>query len=436
MLGRSLSDGDRLSDGSTDPSRDPVQVGVGNDGTDEAAHDLVQDAKRRAQEQEEARKQAEDKAQEAETRAQEQEEARKQAEDKAQEAETRAQEQEEAREQAEDKAQEAETRAQLADEKAQEADRARRSLLDIQASARQAQDATKAGISRKIALYDQWQSSSNRAIARKDLWTFASLATALLLGATALALVAGFAHWSWLAPGIVASMCVIGVFVAATVGIPYLHGPPRGLPEGARVCARGASAVRITRRPRFGRTATPQSNADPGVPESVSRSAAELLPIQLGCSIRRSVGLGCRNHPDRAGDGNTSKIAVAGVAGIGSALSGYIASTYLALHRQAGDQLRYFADQPIITSYIYEAERLAQRFEEGAIRNKMYQQLVSDILGVARRAQAEALKLLQRARRKRPRRNAGNPASRHRGTSLRRGVSTVPRVGIVRTCLI
>jgi hypothetical protein len=87
---------------------------------------------------------------------------------------------------------------------------------------------------------------------------------------------------------------------------------------------------------------------------------------------------------------DTSKIAVATVTAIGSALSGYIAATYLTLNRQAADQLKYFADQPLITSYVYEAERLVRRLPPPN-QESAYRQVLGELLRLTERAQNESL---------------------------------------------
>jgi chemotaxis protein histidine kinase CheA len=337
----------------------------------QAARQHAQEAQRRAEEEKAAREQAETEAQEAKIRAEEEKAAREQADIEVQEAQIRAEEEKAAREQAVAEAQEA---------------------REILQSARQAQDVARAGISRKFALYDQWQGSSHRALARGQLWTFVAIALAFVLTATALLIVAGLAPWPWLFPGIIASLCIVGALAAATVGIhtynehlaSYLRErefvPADAAHSGSRDDDRDLDELLRLNRAQM----QAYQSLSRGQQRSSFRSSLAALFVGLSVLV---VGIVLTVQVS----GDASKIAVAGVAAIGSALSGYIASTYLALHGQAGDQLRYFADQPIITSYIYEAERLAQRFAEGPARAKVYEQVVQDILEIAQRAQAEAL---------------------------------------------
>jgi hypothetical protein len=56
--------------------------------------------------------------------------------------------------------------------------------------------------------------------------------------------------------------------------------------------------------------------------------------------------------------GNTSKIILGGVAGLGTAFSAYIGATFLNAYHSALAQLNYYFSQPLINSYFLSAERI------------------------------------------------------------------------------
>jgi hypothetical protein len=56
--------------------------------------------------------------------------------------------------------------------------------------------------------------------------------------------------------------------------------------------------------------------------------------------------------------GNTSKIILGGVAGVGTAFSAYIGATFLNAYQSALAQLNYYFSQPLINSYFLSAERI------------------------------------------------------------------------------
>jgi uncharacterized membrane protein len=56
-----------------------------------------------------------------------------------------------------------------------------------------------------------------------------------------------------------------------------------------------------------------------------------------------------------------SQVAVGALTAVGSALSGYIAATYLRIYDRAQQQLNFYFEAPLIASYMLEAERLAPK---------------------------------------------------------------------------
>ncbi len=75
---------------------------------------------------------------------------------------------------------------------------------------------------------------------------------------------------------------------------------------------------------------------------------------------------------------NTAQAAVAGGLGaVGAALSGYIGSTFLAMYKQATDQLRLYFDQPVETLRLLAGERAALLLEDPERRSAALELIVS-----------------------------------------------------------
>ena len=76
----------------------------------------------------------------------------------------------------------------------------------------------------------------------------------------------------------------------------------------------------------------------------------------------------------------TAQVVIGGLAGIGSALSGYVAATFLQARRQSLSQLNYYFHQPLTTSYLLTAERLADKLDgNDATTHQMWNDLVTRI---------------------------------------------------------
>jgi hypothetical protein len=60
-----------------------------------------------------------------------------------------------------------------------------------------------------------------------------------------------------------------------------------------------------------------------------------------------------------ASDEAIAKVTTASLTGLGALLSGFLGKTFLDTYRSALDQLNYYFQQPLVTSYLISAERLA-----------------------------------------------------------------------------
>jgi hypothetical protein len=78
----------------------------------------------------------------------------------------------------------------------------------------------------------------------------------------------------------------------------------------------------------------------------------------------------------------TSKAVVGALAGIGSLLSGYIGRTFLRAEDRAMDQLNYYFQQPLVTSYMLAAERLTLKLTETK-RDNVLTTVVNQVLAAA-----------------------------------------------------
>jgi hypothetical protein len=83
-----------------------------------------------------------------------------------------------------------------------------------------------------------------------------------------------------------------------------------------------------------------------------------------------------------AGD-TASKLAVAGLTGIGGAISGYIGQTFRSMHQLAQRQLNFYYVEPLVTGYLLNAERLIEDSESQS-KDALYQELVDAVLDTAK----------------------------------------------------
>lgn len=79
----------------------------------------------------------------------------------------------------------------------------------------------------------------------------------------------------------------------------------------------------------------------------------------------------------------SARIGVAGLSAVGATLSGYIAHTFLRVYERAQDQLNFYFREPLVTSYLLAAERLAEKLE-GERRADAYAAMVGEIVRAVR----------------------------------------------------
>jgi hypothetical protein len=241
---------------------------------------------------------------------------------------------------------------------------------------------------RHAALYDEWQRSSARAKVRASLWVECFVATVCLLGAIALGTLTVTGELL-VAIGVPIAGCLLLAALAWATHALYRYHLELADWLGVRELTFEERDVPPEQRDldellRLNRMQMQQyQTLSRAQHRSSFRSSLTALFVGLATLVGGIVLILEVNN-------ETAKIALAGVTALGGALSGYIAKTYLALNSQAADQLRYFADQPLITSYIYEAERLVLGFK-GYKREAMYEKVIDEVLGVATRAQSGAL---------------------------------------------
>lgn len=80
-----------------------------------------------------------------------------------------------------------------------------------------------------------------------------------------------------------------------------------------------------------------------------------------------------------AANTGSAQLGVAGITAVGAAVSGYIARTFLRVYERAQDQLNFYFREPLVTSYLLAAERLAEKLE-GERRADAYAGMVREIV--------------------------------------------------------
>lgn len=84
---------------------------------------------------------------------------------------------------------------------------------------------------------------------------------------------------------------------------------------------------------------------------------------------------------------STSKIVVGALASLGSILSGYISQTFLKAQAQARKQLNYYFHQPLVTSYLLSAERIALKLGDDSSTRKALLDMIKSVLLAEGRAE-------------------------------------------------
>lgn len=76
---------------------------------------------------------------------------------------------------------------------------------------------------------------------------------------------------------------------------------------------------------------------------------------------------------------SSSKAVVGALTAIGSVVAGYISNTYLRVYERTLVQLNFYFQQPLVTSYVLTAERLADKMA-GAQRDEAQKQIIERVL--------------------------------------------------------
>jgi hypothetical protein len=82
-------------------------------------------------------------------------------------------------------------------------------------------------------------------------------------------------------------------------------------------------------------------------------------------------------------DDRTSKIVIGALASIGGVFSGFISRTFLMAQQKAMEQLYRYWKQPLSTSYLLSAERIADNVSDQAVKDQMLAQLIAQMLTAA-----------------------------------------------------
>jgi hypothetical protein len=80
---------------------------------------------------------------------------------------------------------------------------------------------------------------------------------------------------------------------------------------------------------------------------------------------------------------SSARLGVGALAAVGAALSGFIARTFLRVYERAQDQLNFYFREPLVTSYLLTAERIAGKLE-GELRQQALADMVSEIVRAVR----------------------------------------------------
>ena len=77
--------------------------------------------------------------------------------------------------------------------------------------------------------------------------------------------------------------------------------------------------------------------------------------------------------------GVASQVVIGSLTAMGSALSGYVTATFLRARRQSLRQLNFYFHQPLATSYLLTAERLAEKIPDDGAKAEVWKQLAASI---------------------------------------------------------
>jgi hypothetical protein len=80
-----------------------------------------------------------------------------------------------------------------------------------------------------------------------------------------------------------------------------------------------------------------------------------------------------------AAQDETTKITTAALTAIGGAIAGYIGRTFLKTYERALDQLNFYFEQPLITSYVLTVERIAGNMTD-ARKDDVYDKIIQRVM--------------------------------------------------------
>jgi hypothetical protein len=83
--------------------------------------------------------------------------------------------------------------------------------------------------------------------------------------------------------------------------------------------------------------------------------------------------------------GTADKAAVAGLAAITGALASYVARTYLRIYERTLEQLNFYFEQPLVTSYLLTAERLTEKISSTSQKDEFLGAIIARALDAAAR---------------------------------------------------
>jgi predicted cobalt transporter CbtA len=86
----------------------------------------------------------------------------------------------------------------------------------------------------------------------------------------------------------------------------------------------------------------------------------------------------------------SAQLVVGGLTGLGSAVSAYLGATFIRIYNEAVNQMNYYYGQPLVTSYLLEAERMSKALEKVDTRDKVMERVIDATLAGAAEA-GEAL---------------------------------------------
>jgi hypothetical protein len=171
-------------------------------------------------------------------------------------------------------------------------------------------------------------------------------------------------------------------FVAAVLVRPFTHSLQiqREKEERARGAATAAAdaLADATTLPSLIKANRQQMEAYDVLARSQAQTAFRnsQLAMGLGLLVLLSGAVVAIGTPD-----TTARITTASLSAIGGILSGFIARTFLRTYHASLDQLNYYFQQPLVTSYLLSAERLIRSMSR-AQRDPTFALLINRVIDV------------------------------------------------------